>query len=187
MKIFCDVDGVVADLHTPWLKRYSERSGNQLVQENVTSFHISEFVPPEWKQPLFDILREPDLYLEVQPIPDALAAIKALRASQHRVVFTTSCVKGMADQKWEWLETHEFLPRRYSHKDFVTLTDKSLLFGDLIIDDKFEHCEDFIPMSILFDQPWNRGESLLGMDKSHIRRAKGWQEVITLIGGAPWL
>lgn len=173
MIIICDVDGVVADLHSEWLKRYNQRSGDRLTVNGLTTWHISEFVLPDWKQKIFDILREPDVYDNVFPINGALPAVQHLQ-SKHRVVFTTSCVKGMADQKWEWLERNGFLPRRYSHKDLVITADKSLILGDLIIDDSYQHCMDFEGEAIVFDQPWNRKD--IGLS-----RANGWMDCVTQI------
>ena len=173
MIIICDVDGTIADLHTPWLHRYNTRSGDILTKEGITSWHMSDFVMPEWRDRFFDILREPDLYNDVFPINGALPAIQELQR-KHRVVFTTSCVKGMADQKWEWLERHGFLPKRYSHKDLVITADKSLLLGDLIIDDNFGHCKDFRGDALLFDQPWNRK----AFTDPWCRRVGGWVDVL---------
>lgn len=180
MVIICDVDGVVADLHTPWLKRYNEKSGDNLTVDKLTTWHVSEFVLPDWEQKVFDILREPNLYEDVLPILFALDAIRTIQES-HRVVFTTSCVKGMADQKWDWLERWGFLPKRYSHSNLVITADKSLIAGDLIIDDSFEHCKAFESFAILFDQPWNRNDVF---DASWCERAVNWPDVVSKIEAA---
>lgn len=181
MIIICDVDGVVADLHTPWLQRYNEMSGDSLTVDKIVTWHISDYVKPEYRSRMFDILREPDLYKDVKPIPGALEAIQYLR-TLHRVVFATSCVKGMADQKWEWLEANGALPRRYSHKDLVVTTDKALIQGDVIIDDSMEHCLAFNGGAVLFDQPWNRDTNLAD-HSTWCHRAAGWQKTIEILQG----
>lgn len=179
MNIICDVDGVVADLHTPWLQRYNERSGDKLTQKMITSWKISDFVLPEWKQKIFDILREPDLYNDVQPYPQALDGVCFLRDQDHRVIFTTSCVKGMADQKWEWLERHEFLPKRYSHHDLVVTADKSLLHGDLIIDDSLDHVKAFKgDKAMLYVQPWNSRNAFISNKPTWF--AENWGHIVKL-------
>ncbi|HEX6972236.1 MAG TPA: hypothetical protein VF234_08455, partial [Limnochordia bacterium] len=60
--------------------------------------------------------------------------------------------------------------------DFVAAHSKSLVLGDLLIDDAAHNVLSFYGQSILVDAPYNR-------HVEHPRRAKGWSGIIYHAGG----
>jgi 5'(3')-deoxyribonucleotidase len=157
-----DVDGVVADSHSEWLRLYNQDYNDTLTSENITTWNTHEFVKPECGNKIYEYLWRPDLYDNVKPIDGALSGIKWIRNQGHRVVFVTS---GIQPAKIEWLHRNGFLTGQYwqSDRDVAIVTDKSLIKGDFLIDDRIENCQEFSKYgkSILFSQPWNFGSDLL--------------------------
>src|SRR2546423_1347807 len=96
--IAVDVDEVVADHISEWLKKYNKISGDSLRPCDIHTWEIGEYVKPGWKPKLFQLLREPDFYETVKPYAGAKVAISRLREFG-RVVFLTSCVADTMDQK----------------------------------------------------------------------------------------
>src|SRR6266705_1995637 len=73
-----DVDGVLADLHLEWIRRYNRDFNDTLTSEDVTTWEIGAFVKPEalvknanGVAPLFQYLQDADLYAHVPEIPGA--------------------------------------------------------------------------------------------------------------------
>lgn len=175
MLVLVDVDGVCADLHTEWLRRYNRKYNDRLAYTDVKSWGIHEYVKPECGKKIFDILEEPDLYACTPIISGALEGVKALRDWGHRVVFVTAYFN---TPKVEWLHNNGFLVeypyndgRWNTCTDVAMLNDKQLLAhcADAIIDDRPENLTGF-KNPILFNQPWNqdyKGE-----------RAYGWGGVL---------
>lgn len=175
MLFLVDVDGVVADLHTEWLRRYNLKYDDTLKYTDVKSWGIHEYVKPECGRKIFDILNEPDLYHCTPVIDCAQWGVRSLRELGHRVVFVTAYFN---TPKIEWLHNNGFLVeypygdgRWNTCTDAVMMNDKQLLSlcADAIIDDRSENLVGF-KNPIIFDQPWNqdyKGE-----------RAYGWEGVV---------
>jgi 5'-nucleotidase len=174
MRILCDVDGVVADLHTEWLRRYNRDYGDTLTADQITGWEIDRFVSVACGKRIYDYLRDPDLYLCVDPVDGAQEGVAELRRRGHRVVFVTSNVKGMLDQKWAWLERNGFLPEGSTAADLVSATDKSFIMGQVAIDDYSENLRTSLAFHrLLFAQPWN-----VNAHSPHWSRVYNWPSVV---------
>ena len=177
-----DVDEVIANLLEEWLKRYNRDFSDNLTIEKITKWDITKFVKKECGDQIFKYLYEDDIYDFVQPIPGAIAGIKYLRNEGLRVIFATSCVKGMSDKKVEWLVRHELLDKNNrTQLDFIAATDKSLVNADILVDDRcknimmFNARNKYTNKGILFDAPYNK-------NCSKALRANDWNEVVRFIG-----
>lgn len=155
MNLIIDIDGTIADLATPWLDLYNLDYDDNLRPQDLTRWNTHEFVKPECGLKIYDYLWLEDLYLHVQPIHGALDIIVALRSEGHRVTYLTS---GLAPGKIRWLYDNGFMQTGsigwQSSPEFIIAHDKSLVKGDLIVDDKPENVLQF-EQGILFSQPWN--------------------------------
>ncbi len=161
MLIAVDVDGVLCDLHTPWLELYNDDWGDDLKVESILSWNIEEWVKPECGVEIFKYLDKYGdyLYADRTPmIPGALAGIKCLRRCGHKVIYVSSCTgEGMYDAKIKWMEKKGFLKKGKDHTypDFIAASDKSLIRADVLIDDRPLTVKSFPFLGILFHQPWN--------------------------------
>ncbi len=171
-----DVDGVVADLHTEWLKRYNDDYNDDLKYTQINKWSIDEFVKPECGRKIYEYLKTPDLYNYVPEVDGAVVGVNSLRAIGYRVVFLTA---GFYTSKIEWLHNHD-LTVEYPYgdnrwdtvTDVVIAGDKSLIPGTLMVDDRPENLrQGNTRFKVLFDQPWNR-------DATGYWRAIDWKEVI---------
>lgn len=152
LTIAVDVDETVADLLGEWLRRYNERSGDSLLPDDVTSWHVTAQVRPEWKDAFYEILMEPDLYRHVLPIQGARKAVQRLVDAGHHVIFASSCPAGTEVHKIAWLTRYGFID---TPKKFVSAKDKSLVRADILIDDGPHNVESFVGKCYLVDQPHN--------------------------------
>lgn len=185
-QIICDVDGVVAALHDEWYRRYNKDYDDNLTLERVLSWDLHKYVKPECGKKVYDYLHQSDLYDNIQPLPDALWGITRLRELGHEVLFATSCTFGMADQKAEWMVRNGFCTR-HGHllpEDFVPITPKHWLSGDLIIDDAAHTVQRWVQgkggRAILFEYPHNQHllKDMPSMFWMRCKRASDWKEVV---------
>lgn len=178
MIIGVDVDGVVADLHTEWLRRYNADYGDCLTPEGFRAWDVHRFVKPECGKRIYDYLHDADLYPHVDPVPGAAEGIYALQSFGHRVVYITSNVWGMSDQKWTWLEQWKFLPREATAPNLISATDKSLFAVDAMVDDYHENLRTSrATHRLLLSRPWNQGE------EGPWRRVASWDCVCDYFNG----
>jgi 5'(3')-deoxyribonucleotidase len=169
MRILVDVDGVLADIHTPWLGMYNADWHDHLRLCDITRWEMHELVKPECGKKIYDYLARPDFYRRASVIPCALEGVKELRRFGE-VVFVTS---GFFETKLEWLSRNGFIGAdwRFS-KDVVMCQDKSMVIGDVLVDDRPVNLKGFT--GILFDQPWNRSELVY-------LRAYSWGNVLEIV------
>ena len=165
--IAVDVDDVCADLLTEWLRIYRKMSGHELYPEQIFAWELEKFVLPGFEKLVYSILQYPTLYDGVIPIPGALEAVLLFRARGHRVVFATSCPPGTAEHKYDWLVRHGFLEAG-NRKDFVPITDKSLVRADFLFDDHIKNIETFPGKGVLINRVHNSrlrfsGPSIAGL------------------------
>lgn len=160
LTIAVDVDQVVADLHTEWFRLYNQDYGDNLNQERMLTWDIENFVKPECGIKILDYLRLPTLYDNVKPVDKALWGVNYLRDLGHRVVFASSCFIGTEAGKLKWLLDHEFLkllPNANTCKDWMPISDKSLIYSDILIDDRPLYIQTFKGVGVIFDYPYNKG------------------------------
>lgn len=154
MVVAVDVDEVCADLLGEWLRRYNARYSDNLTSADIAGWDFSQQLKPDARGgPFYDILREPDMYNHIQPLPGALAAISSIKDAGHRVVYVSSCVEGTADAKQDWLRRHGFLD---SSHDFIAASDKSLIRADCLLDDRPLNVDRFLGEAFLIAHPHNR-------------------------------
>lgn len=171
MTILCDVDGVVADLLSEWVRRYNAKYDDDLSPEDVTQWEMHKNVKPECGTSVYNFLRMPNLYSSVEPIPGALEGVQELRRRGHRVVYVTASVVGSLDQKARWLKAHGFLENM---EDLVMAKDKNLVRGQVLIDDGAHNIETFPGFGLLYEAPHN-AEFVWPF------RAANWTEVVEKI------
>lgn len=191
MRIICDVDQVVAHMHPEWLGRYNRDFGDTLRTEDLRSWAVSEHVKPEARERIFDYLQDPDLYDNVEPVVGALEGIVALRQAGDTVVFASACTFAQTDQKVRWLVRHGFLQgNRHTHhlpRDFVAIQDKTLLQGDVLIDDSPHTIkawtEGMRRTSIMLQYSYNQALDMTSAAWLWCHRAATWADVVAIAEG----
>jgi 5'-nucleotidase len=174
LTIFCDVDGVVANLYPEWFKFYNQDSGDNLAIDRIVTWDIHNFVLPGWKTRIYDYLWRDDLYDNVRPYPMAISSISELRRWGHKVIFLTA---GLQPAKINWLMRYGLIDRETWRSDpnWVIATDKSLFKGDIMIDDYPRNLEKFDGEGYLVSAPYNLGEK-------RFKRINSLADAVYLIG-----
>ena len=181
MKIIIDVDDTTGDLLTTWVDDINKEFGTKLQRSDIQKWAISEYVPnhSQYSKGVYNLLTA-EMYERIQPIPGALEGVKTLREKGHEIIFATSTPIGCEGAKLKWLIRHGFIDgggvyndgRVFS--DYIEIHDKSLIRGDILIDDRDINVQNFPGNTILFDQPHNQSLNWL-------TRASGWDRVLELV------
>lgn len=173
MNILCDVDGVCANHLPEWVRVYNKDWNDNLDYRTINEWDMTKFVKPECGTQIYKYLSMPGLYDKVHSIPGAYDGVEYIRSLGHRVIFVTAGAHH-GGEKYDWLRHHKFNPGKYA-EDFVVAYDKSLIRGDMIIDDRYENVYNFGKLkSILFDAPYNQ-------HKGWAVRCKNWNQIIDWI------
>lgn len=169
-RIFVDVDAVVIDIHSAWLSLYNQDYDDSLSVDQITDWDMTKFVKPECGKDIYKYLPMESLYDTALAVDGAISSIHWLRQHDYDVRFLTS---GVQPAKIMWLGNRGLLISEHFlfSPDVIVAHDKSIVKGDILIDDNLKNCENFQGKSILFAQPWNNVVS-------PFFRADGWPDVI---------
>lgn len=161
MHILVDMDDTIAnwqDSFDTYLATYYEDAANIPRKDDRTCFDLHKDRTERESEIINDIMDMEGFYADLEPIYGAIDAVKSMLEAGHEVSLVTSpwlsnptCVQ----DKYEWV-------RKYLGDDWVDRViitkDKTLIEGDILIDDKPEITGKAVPKwtQVVFDQPYNR-------------------------------
>jgi 5'-nucleotidase len=158
MKIWVDIDDVLADLSSEWIAEYNHDWYDNLKPSDIHSWSWDKYVKHECGHKIYNYIKSPKIYDHVLPISGAFDGIKAIRNKNHNIGFVTRFLPGSSWAKYGWLQDHGFL---YPEDEYVETLNKGILIGDILIDDNFPNCYSFTNLKLgqvgcLFTQPHNK-------------------------------
>jgi 5'-nucleotidase len=152
--IALDVDGVLLDLHTPWLARYNRDYNDSLSVEQVTDWSIHKFVKPECGKRIYDYLDD-EIYNLVHPIPGALEFALSCREIGD-VIFVTCPTETSMGARYHCLKRRGFFNGIDDPQaQYIECKRKGLIKADFLVDDCYDNCKNFGRNSIMLIRPWN--------------------------------
>ncbi len=156
MKIIMDSDEVIVDFFGPLLKKYNARYETKLTRDD-----IKEWVLPPGMQEIF---MEKNFFRWLDPLPNAIEGMRALKAVGHNVVIATSPsgTPHIAEEKMHWVQ--DWLPE---FADSMIITgDKRNVTGDLICDDRPDNLVNWPgPHKVIMDRRYNRSFQMQGLHR----------------------
>lgn len=168
--VYVDVDGVLVNPNRHFLDELNRAIGTTYEYKDITAFNYYDCFPREHADILMRMWGSATLYDGWPPEPGAMEAVEEIRTFA-RVVAISSLTEGHADSKYSWL-----LGKGFDRKDIFLATDKSLVRGAVLIDDRIENLMGFDGEGICFPQPWNTS-----WDTANGLRTDNWDEIVTAV------
>ena len=175
--IAIDVDDTVLNLISSWLDSYNRKFDDNLKEESITEWDISQFVKTEAKNAVYEFIHKPRVFSKAKPVEGALEAINYMRESKSRIIYVTA--NDPMNVKFGWLKDHGFIE---DEEDLIVAKDKTLIIADMIVDDNFDNVYYFNGMGMLLTKPWNKGFTNSDM-RNGMGRIKGWSEFMDIMKG----
>jgi len=160
MLILIDMDDVISDFDGEFYKRWNELHPDISIvpPDKRKCFYIKDELPEDYTKLIREINTAPGFIKSLPEIPGSIQAVKEIAGTGNKVFICTSplnAYKNCVKEKYEWIENH--LGFEWTLKLILT-KDKTLIKGDILIDDKPEVIGAAIPAweHIVFDKPYNR-------------------------------
>lgn len=177
--VLVDMDGTICNFTKELLMRAHTRLGTPLLhEESCTHFHTEHEFDACFRDSVAKLSDEPDFFASLEPIDGAVTALHEMEASGVRVFICTAPKKfyhnpHCTGEKHRWVMKH--LGRKWTEKVVLT-RDKTLVHGDVLIDDKPDVDGVIAPSwkHVYFDRPYNREN----MIRPRITSWKDWKEVL---------
>ncbi len=158
MRLGIDLDGVVADFTSGWMRLYNAEFGTALTPDLVTSWsgalHLTHFTTKRefWEWAHRD--REVSLFRGLDTYPGAVETLRGL-AGKHHVVIITAKPAWAVHDTFAWIAEHR-LPTREVH----ILAQKWMVACDVYLEDSPQQLRDIShsrPEAVVcrFVRPWN--------------------------------
>jgi len=162
-----DMDHVIADLLSEWLKRYNRDYNDNLKPSDVTMWNWHSLTKKECGKKIYDYLDDPSIFRSLPVIKDSQAVLYEMSKDCEIVAITSPFNFENVLPKHQWLDEHFPFIKKDNR---VYVGNKSLIDCDYLLDDKNSNLEqgNFIPL--LFSAPHNK-------DEKRFTRIKDWQHM----------
>ncbi len=168
-RLIVDMDGVLADVYSQFLKMEEEEFGIRQPRENLLGRPESEVFKHERKY-----VATKGFFRNAPVIDGAVAAIKELNDKYDLFIVSAAMEFPLSlPEKLEWLKEH--FPFLTWHQ-FVFCGSKTIIKGDIMIDDHFKNLDYFTGKTYLFTQPHNYNQ-----DNKHHTRVSSWEEILGIL------
>ncbi|KAF0249631.1 MAG: 5'(3')-deoxyribonucleotidase [bacterium] len=180
MLILIDQDGPLADFEQGFLNNWQNLFPGEffIPLEERKTFYMRQQYPAHLIEKVDSIYSAPDFFRNLEPTKGSIDAINSLIELGHDVRICTSPLSRYENcvlEKFEWVEKH--FGREFTKKIILT-KDKTMVRGDLLIDDNPEVKGAFKPdwEHIIFDYPYNKNK----VEKRRLTWSN-WKEILNNI------
>ena len=171
-KVFItDMDDVLVNLLETWLQFLNNMYHYDVKVEDVVDWDMQLAYPELDPDNIYGILREEALWKNVKPKYDAIYYLKKIQELGYKIYVATASSHNTIQTKLinALFPYFEFLNR----DNIIMIHDKSLLNGDIIVDDYHENLRNAKGVRILMDAPYNQN-----IDKSLFDyRVHDWETI----------
>ena len=158
VRVLLDMDDVITACLRSVVKEFNEKHGTNFNPANCEAWDLTKTFGCSLES-LMEIFRTPGFFENLEPKRGAIGAIRELIKSTKYDLFiitATSDEDGSEYvEKLNWLE--KYLPE-FNKKRLIACSEKSIIRGDVIIDDKVENLDECAPFMqcVLMDSPTNQ-------------------------------
>ena len=184
MRILCDMDGVVMDIMSSWLRMYNQDYDDSLTVDDIISRDIEKYVKPECGNGIYEYPRMKGFFRQAQLYPEAQDGIQKLFETEDDIWFIATPLPDteyFLQETTEWVEEH--FPQIGS-KNIIFCLDKGIIGGHVLIDDIFENFNSFCGLKVLFERPWNQHFTparLSDINDSQCFKTGNWEDIIDVV------
>lgn len=151
MRVLCDIDGVINNLSEAVLEIYNEDWNDNLTIDDITEYHMENFVKPEAKESFKEYFIDKRVWKKIKPIN--IESVQWL-INNTDFYFCTSTEPCNLYKKERWL--NRIFKNLNTRKQLIRCHNKGLIEADLLIDDCTKNLLAGNYTGICVDYPYNQ-------------------------------
>ena len=172
MRILIDMDEVMINTVSCWVKALNTKFGTNVKFEDITSWDMTKAFPTLSRNDIWSVF-DAEFWAETEPLVGSQNAIKYLIDEGHDIYVATAAYPDSILYRFLILKTYfPFI----SVEKVIICHKKQLIDADILIDDAIHNIEGGKYKTILFNKPWNKS-----CDYKWICRADSWDEILGYI------
>ena len=171
MIILVDMDDTIENLTEAWINYANKRFNTAVNAADVTAWDPSEAFPTVSHEEMYALLLEDELYETVKPLDGAAYYLQKLISDGHEIFIVTSSPYQVMKAKMDSVLFGHFPFIDWKH--VIITADKSLIKGDVLIDDGVHNLATGDYAKLLFTAPHNRSFDAEG---NGMVRVNCWEE-----------
>jgi 5'(3')-deoxyribonucleotidase len=174
LSIGIDMDGVLADIQTQFLRYYEQETGKNVARKSMLGIPESEAFPD--KTAVHRYIHQPGFFRTLPLIEGAVDAVSILMEDFDVYIVSAAMEFPLSlFEKKEWLDEHfPFI----SWKNIIFCGEKKIIHTDYLIDDHIKNL-DFCPgIPIMFTASHN-------VHYTHHHRVNNWKEILSYFKQLP--
>lgn len=174
--ILIDCDDVINNLCETWCGWLNQKYGTKIYYDEITEWNMLNVFSGLTPEQIYAPLSTAKFWDTVEPRQDAQMSVKLLQSQGHEVYICTASYYDTLKAKYEHFIRKQFWFIDWNH--IIITQNKSMIIGDVLIDDKPSNLENFNGKRILYTAPHN--QSYLAF-KNDVLRCDNWQDVMNTI------
>ena len=168
-RIFVDMDGVLADVYSQFLKFEFEETGKKRTMKETEGMLEADAFPYFKKH-----VQSPGFFRSAPIMNGSIEGLKYLN-NKYEVIILSSATEFPISLTEKVLWLNQYYPF-ITWQQMVFCGRKDIVSGDIMIDDHPKNLDTFSGEKILFTQPHN-----IHLDMSHCLRVNHWDEIVKIL------
>lgn len=169
MRILIDMDEVMINTVSCWVKALNNKFGTNVKFEDITDWDMAKAFPDLSENDIWSVFNV-EFWANVEPITGSCSAIEYLIKKGHNIYVVTAAYPDSLSYRYMILKMYyPFIPI----ENVIICHKKQLVDADVLIDDGIHNIEGGKYKTILFNKPWNQS-----CDYKWIYKANNWSEIL---------
>lgn len=154
MTILVDCDDVIFNLLPNWINYLNKKYHVFVDPAQIKNWNLSLAFPTLSDDQICEPLLLDNFWDSVKPIPGAIESLEYLHNKGHNIYIVTATHYGTIYNKMTKMIL-KYMPEWFSYKDLIIAYNKSMIIGDVLIDDYVNNLINFKGKKILVNKPYN--------------------------------
>ena len=182
-KLLIDMDDVICE--KGFMRMVNEFLGTNYKQEDAHSYYINDLIPKEKFKDWVKYFEERNVYDYENIKKDAREVIEKLNKVYETYIITAYVFRDKPEISGNQLKNKfDYLQKNLPFikpEQYIFISNKSIVEGDIRIDDRVDNLEGKAELKLLFTAYHNENIPKEELEKANLKRVNNWKEIENIL------